>query len=75
MGYKDFTQNVQTEDDQSIKIKERVDIKSQLLQQLRKTVTIYLTFNLVNIFFYLKEINLKIFSSFLRRIHYGIELD
>lgn len=41
MGYKDFTQKDQEENEQqSMNVKEKIIIKSQLLQQLRKTVTI-----------------------------------
>ncbi|XP_014483996.1 PREDICTED: uncharacterized protein LOC106749241 isoform X2 [Dinoponera quadriceps] len=37
MGYKDFTQKVQGEDEQPINVKERIVLKSQFLQQLRRT--------------------------------------
>lgn len=72
MGYKDFTQK--EENEQSVDVKEKVIIKSQLLQQLHKTVTIYPTFNLVQVFPDSRKVNFKISSSlFLRRTHCGIE--
>lgn len=41
MGYKDFTQRSQEKVEESNDVKERIDIKSQLLQQLRQIVIMY----------------------------------